>query len=428
MILRRSVILTIVMFLVMNLSGAATKEELFDAGVDKYLQRDLRGAVTEWRKALLMDTDDKKTKEVLVNALIILGKNALERKDIQVANSYFGYAFQMSPEQEELRALKLIAEMEEQFPDGKEIPHSELSTEKEEGAIMAILLRAGVKKSVQEAKPVIIKSESVMDRKLLKQLFMEQQESMTNLYSGLQGTLEDMGKKFEEERDDYMEILKKSSARQGRINLGIFLIGAGIVVAVLLLSIFFGFSIFGRKVQRVIRQMLVVPRPKLLKEGLEFVDESVGALLGSSNPWIRAKGVELLGKELIGSNNPNVAEKVLDSYLKDENHLVRANASKVLYLVNPERAMKFLSTMMDDDDSWMRVSGARVLGQIGSPESARILMGHLVDADYNVKRMILLSLKKVLTFDSRKEGFTPEIVEEIKKAVEGIQFAEGWIV
>ena len=84
--------------------------------------------------------------------------------------------------------------------------------------------------------------------------------------------------------------------------------------------------------------------------------------------------------------------------------------------------------MMNDDDTWMRVSGARVLGQIGSPDASRIMIKHLVDSDYNVKRMLLSSLRKVLEFDSRKPGFTPDIVKEIKNAIKGIKLFKDTVL
>ncbi len=425
---KRDILLVLAILFVPSLSRALSTEELFRAGAEKYLKRDLRGAVRDWREAWAQEPGDNRVKEALVNTLIILGKKSLQRGDMKVASSYFTYAGRLAPETEGIRALLLLAEMEEQFPNGGGFSSGELKTEAEEGTIMAIILKMGIGERVEEReRRVIVRNESLLDRKLLNQL-MSQQENLTKLYSTLQNTMEKMNRRFEEEREDYIRIIEGQNTQQTDFSQRYF-IGLGVLLVITALFIFFGFGLIGRKIQHIAAQMGIAQKRKPLKrEGLQTIEESVGELLGNSNPWIRAKGVELLGKELISSTQPGVARNLLDSFLKDKNHLVRATAAKVLYSIDPNYTIQFLDQMMSDDDPWMRVSGARVLGQIGTPEAAGILIKHLIDGDYNVKRMMLSSLKKIMDFDSRKYSYTPEVVEDIKKAVQSIQLSEGWVV
>lgn len=119
---------------------------------------------------------------------------------------------------------------------------------------------------------------------------------------------------------------------------------------------------------------------------------TIKEMIGDCNPYIRARGVEVLGEELVNEKDCTVVERLLVPFLEDKNNRVRANAVKALYSHNKELAMRTLRKMVQDRDSWMRLSAAWVLGEIGGPEATKILLTLIEDPDYKVQKRVLKSL------------------------------------
>ncbi len=119
---------------------------------------------------------------------------------------------------------------------------------------------------------------------------------------------------------------------------------------------------------------------------------TIKEMIADGNPYIRARGVEVLGEELKIEKDNTIVEKLLIPFLKDKNNRVRGNAAKALYPHNKELALKSLKEMSQSKDPWMRASSAWALGEIGGQEATKILLTLLEDSDYNVQKRVLKSL------------------------------------
>lgn len=135
---------------------------------------------------------------------------------------------------------------------------------------------------------------------------------------------------------------------------------------------------------------------------------TIKEMIADGNPYIRARGVEVLGEELMIEKDSSIVEKLLVPFLSDKNNRVRGNAAKALYSHNKELALKCLKEMSQNKDQWMRASAAWALGEIGGQEATKILLTLLEDADYNVQKRVLKSLvvartKKEKSNEKKKE-------------------------
>ena len=99
----------VILTLIFSQTTYAQKSEakkLFDDGKEKYSQDNLVGAATIWEYALQLDKTNMKTKSVLINALIILGKNQCKQGDFEESLSTIEKALEYDPRNKELNSLQ----------------------------------------------------------------------------------------------------------------------------------------------------------------------------------------------------------------------------------------------------------------------------------------------------------------------------------
>ncbi|MCD6413226.1 MAG: HEAT repeat domain-containing protein [Elusimicrobia bacterium] len=98
---------------------------------------------------------------------------------------------------------------------------------------------------------------------------------------------------------------------------------------------------------------------------------------------------------------PRDAVKFITPYLEHPNNRVRANAAKAIYKHKPAAAVKTLSKMASSDDRWQRLSAVWACGQIGKPDTQRILKKLADDGDVGVA---LAAEKALKENEKRKES------------------------
>ena len=121
-------------------------------------------------------------------------------------------------------------------------------------------------------------------------------------------------------------------------------------------------------------------------------------MINDSNPRIRSKGIEVVEAELVNRNEDNdVAQKILDPLLEDNNNRVKANAAKTLYKYNPEVSISIIKEMFENEDKWMNASAAWACEQLPeSKEAIELLLKHFPHFDKHVNKRIEKSLLNLL--------------------------------
>ncbi len=361
-VFRVFVFFVINLFLMVNFLNAGEKiETLFKKAEGLYRKGNIEEAIVPLERAFVLDKKDKKVKTLLIQILKESGDKYFEEGNDLKALMFFKKVSKLQPQNEEVQHLCWSIEDKITLP-GFAVYFQDTSDEMiraftknlqkfmiiNGGVIVAVLFVGGM---------FLILFLSGGNKKREQILIEEWKKLRTNLHSK-----EEFYKKQQEQmlrmiQDENM-LVSEASAR------------------------------------------LATKQSFTIKE-----------MIADGNPYIRARGVEVLGEELKIEKDNTIVEKLLVPFLKDKNNRVRGNAAKALYPHNKEISLNTLKEMSQSKDPWMRASAAWALGEIGGQEATKVLLTLLEDPDYNVQKRVLKSLVVART----KKGKNNEKSEQGEK-------------
>ncbi|MCK4533753.1 HEAT repeat domain-containing protein [bacterium] len=331
------------LFLMVNFLNAAGKiETLFKKAEGLYSKGNIEEAIILLEKAFVLDKKDKKTKTLLVQILKESGDKCLNEGNDLKALMFFKKIGELQPQNEEIQHLSWSIEDKITLPVFA--VHFQNTSDK---MIMAFV------KNLQ--KLMIINGGIVIGALFVGGIFLilflsggnkKREQIMIEEWRKLRVNLHSKEEFYKKQQEQMLRMIQEEN-------------------------------------------MLVSEASARLATKQSF---TIKEMIADGNPYIRARGVEVLGEELKIEKDNTIVEKLLIPFLKDKNNRVRGNAAKALYPHNKELALKSLKEMSQTKDPWMRASAAWALGEIGGQEATKILLTLLEDSDYNVQKRVLKSL------------------------------------
>lgn len=136
---------------------------------------------------------------------------------------------------------------------------------------------------------------------------------------------------------------------------------------------------------------------KMEKEAVEIND-----ILHSPVARLRARGLELIESEL-HNEPPEVAQKLLRSYLDDKNHRVKSIAAKILYAFYPDQAIYILKKMVSSPSKYDRLAAIWALESILIIDELKKWFQPLLnDPDFHVRKRVMKVLHETENYDGNK--------------------------
>src|SRR3989339_759314 len=384
----------------LNVFADQTSDVYFHRGIQKYLKKNLDGAIVDVEKAISLGSTEKKVSAFLVKMLLERGVVLFKNKQYQDALEYFEKAKKYDPENKEIESV--IENVSEKL---KPVA-SPVSAVTYERVVVQDTVTLDLLKSVQNQQDKLIGA-ITKPNELIRQILAKSDTERKELINML------------DKKNDSMVETIKSIVFYGAVGL--------IVVIIIVVGLIYFVSV--RSSLR--REAIMMKQQEALSQGSSLLRLSDGMqssggfvtprlMLNDPNPRVKAKAIEIVDAQMISEKeNPDVAEKILKEFLEDKNNRVRANAAKALFRYKPEMALETIKEMFKSNDKWMQISAAWVLGELeGSNEAAEILLdniGALEESHY--KQRVIKSLTKL---NQSENSLPDETQKKIKKAIEKI--------
>lgn len=428
--MKKRIAFIILMFFtgVINISAEAkndTAQMYFHKALERYLKGDIEGTIKNAEEALEFDGKNKKIKAFLVKILAEKGSQLFMNKEYREALPYLEKAMRIEPENKKINKMYGIINRQLSGGEYQEPLHREKET---------------VPKSVQE-RPVMqqpanygIELEREETMRALLLTVQEQQKELIKAYTYPQDILRQVVIDSDKERKYLLDVLERSlKEKDGRdISTRTVLIGIGGIIAAVVAVILFIYMLMirmsNRREQFLIQQQArildVVQQQSLalaqgstrLRIDSNLLDDKITArqMINDQNPRVRSKGLEVIEAELIEDNEDSeVAERLLEPFIKENDNRVRSTALKILYRYNPQKAIDNIREMLESDNKWMRISAAWVLGEVApTPEIVDILMTNVNSEDRHLRKRILNSLQCVLRTEKDIDAKTKKHIKD----------------
>ncbi len=384
-------------FFVLALTGNAQDEnaqdenmDYFNRGVVNYIRGDLPQAVENLQKAYSQNPDDTKIQTFYLKTLVETGTQLYERGEYEQAKPHFEKALQLSPENKEVEKMYSII----------------TDSEKRDVAMTPAL-----------------------------ESFRKEQEKLISGYLKQKDVFDKIIAKLDTERDSLKKIIKEreETIKNDIIRFVIIAAITAFIAGILLLGILF---LWYRKKEGLKTDALLSHQESIIKKMQSFsaasdrtasdsasfkIDSSERGVITDINTSIRkrAKRVEMLEKDLRDEKDPEVAEKLLQQYINDDNNRIKANAAKALYPHNSQKALEILAEMLLNYDKWMRTSAVWALGEISTEKAAKLLLSLKNEDDPNVKAQLTENIEKLMDNKELSQDTMDNLVERLKKLKEG---------
>lgn len=429
-----------------------------DRGVQKYLSGDIDGAIGSLEDALSFDSKNEKAKTIIVKILVEKGSALYLRKEYPKAIKYLEKAFKIAPDNKQVKEMYSLAKeiiSPPKPPSTSEVtsagPPSEISHRASETPReTAVIARVQIAPSPdRELMGALLESFSKQQEKLIES-FAAPSAALQELIIKSSEERKDLHEESKEERKSFLSIigerekaLEKSFDRERETVGKSFMFGIIGIIAAVGIMIFFLYIVlhyisarreaalmqYQERMMRVIQEQNIAIAQKITSPMLVAPEEEVSAreMIGSLNPHIRARGVELLEIEFLKGGGTESAVKIFTSFLKDEDNRVRANAAKAIHRYEPETAISVLREMMNSPNKWMRRSALWVLGGISSSDAVEILLDCLNKEDIaiSIGSQIRTTLIKILHLNKEidpilREKIEAELLKKSKIIEEGV--------
>ncbi|OGF46686.1 MAG: hypothetical protein A2452_05155 [Candidatus Firestonebacteria bacterium RIFOXYC2_FULL_39_67] len=395
----------------LNVFADQTSDVYFHRGIQKYLKKNLDGAIVDVEKAISLGSTEKKVSAFLVKMLLERGVVLFKNKQYQDALEYFEKAKKYDPENKEIESV--IENVSEKL---KPVA-SPVSAVTYERVVVQDTVTLDLLKSVQNQQDKLIGA-ITKPNELIRQILAKSDTERKELINML------------DKKNDSMVETIKSIVFYGAVGLiVVIIIVVGLIYFVSVRSSLRREAIMMKQQEAILNVMM--QQQVALSQGSSLLRLSDGMqssggfvtprlMLNDPNPRVKAKAIEIVDAQMISEKeNPDVAEKILKEFLEDKNNRVRANAAKALFRYKPEMALETIKEMFKSNDKWMQISAAWVLGELeGSNEAAEILLdniGALEESHY--KQRVIKSLTKL---NQSENSLPDETQKKIKKAIEKI--------
>ncbi|MFH1073503.1 MAG: tetratricopeptide repeat protein [Candidatus Firestonebacteria bacterium] len=384
-------------------------DTFFHNGVKKYIKKNYDGAIADVEKAISLGTSEKNANAFLVKILIERGSNLYENKQYKEALFYFEKAKKLQPDNKDLENI-ITAVNDKLKPVVEKI---EITVERESERVAKELL---INAQAQQNK--IIES-LTKPNEIMRRVLSKSDEERKKLYELL-----------EKKNNSLIETVK--SEKTSVKNIIIYGVGIFTVLMILAIGFIYVFSIRAalRREALLIKQQeaimgLVMQQQQALAQGHSTLhlagNTSPGGtvtpklMLNDPNPRVRAKGIEIIDAEFVKENeDPEVAEKILKDFLRDNNNRVRANAVKSIYKYRPEEAYSATLEMLESGDKWMKISGIWVLGEFeGDTRAVELLLKYKNNKDLHLRGRLLKSLIKINNSEKKLPALLAKKVSEV---------------
>ena len=417
----------ILFFLFSVFSADQTSDMYFHLSIQKYLEGNLSGAISDSEQAFNMGgASDRKLTAFYVKILLEQGGKLVNNKQYQDALPYFEKASGVDPGNKEIQSVIGLI--------NKKLKPAE-NTAVRENSAGADVSSKGSEKSFND----LIKTLQFNQDRLIEKI-VQPGKSLETLVARSDAERKDLIKMLANKDNDMVDVVKSQNESMKMI---MYLLVAVVIIALL---IYFITSRGSSKRESVIFHQqeailnLMVQQQQALMQGSSMLRLSEGTcppgefitpkqMLNDPKPRIRAKGIEIIDAQLVRENeDPEVAARILKPFLEDNDNRVRANSIKILFRYKPEEAVASALEMTKSPDKWMRVSGAWVFGEMeGFELAATLLMEKIDENDYHFKRRALKSLSKLIDPEA-KVKLSPEMQEKVKQFIEETANKEQWIV
>ncbi len=413
-----------------------TAELYFQRGLGNYLKGDVEKTIYNVEKALKFDEKNQKMKAFLVKILTEEGSRLFMNKQYDKSLPYLEKAKWYDPENKDVsRMYDIVSKRNINSVSAGKVPASQKVSEE-------VL-------EPEMPEKQIIDQGSVERERIMRTLLasvQKQQEELIKAYTYPKDILRQVITNSEKERKFLLETLEsnlKEQRRESSRTMIFVVCGVGAVVTIAYFIFFIMLSkreksIFKHqeKILNIIqRQNLALAQGgtqlRLANKASELQEEDVVTpreMLNDPSPRIRSKGLDIVEAELVEEEEDSeVAQRLLEPFIKDEDNRVKATAIKILHRYEPEKAIKYIKEMIDTKDKWIRISAAWVLGEI-PPNKAivEMLISNIDDKDYHFKRRIVKALKKIMEGDSK--GISKSLKEKIKKLLDNVRYDDKWVV
>ncbi len=364
--------------------------DYFNMGVVNYIRGDLPQAVENLQKAYSQNPDDTKVQTFYLKTLVETGTQLYERGEYEQAKPHFESALQLSPENKEVKKMYSIV----------------TDSEKRDVAMTPAL-----------------------------ESFRKEQEKLISGYLKQKDVFDKIIAKLDTERDSLKKIIKEreETIKNDIIRFVIIAAITAFIAGILLFGILF---LWYRKKEGLKTDALLSHQESIIKKMQSFsapsdrtasdsalfkIDSSERGVITDINTSIRkkAKRVEMLEKDLLDEKDPEVAEKLFQQYINDDNNRIKANAAKALYPHNSRKALEILAEMLLNYDKWMRTSAVWALGEITSEKAAKLLLSLKNEDDPNVKVQLTESIEKLMDNKELSQDTRDNLAERLKKLKEG---------
>lgn len=147
--------------------------------------------------------------------------------------------------------------------------------------------------------------------------------------------------------------------------------------------------------------------------------------LKDSNDRVRANVVEA-----IDALYRRDFEKHIEILLTDSNNRVRGNAIVALWKYNSLRCMDVLKEMVESGNKWFKLSAIWAAGEIGTPDTLRIVGDLVNDEDTDVRILVMKTMASSSFFDCMKvlqagsDDADTTVAYYARKALDSVKEAE----
>jgi len=406
------------------------------AGIQKYRQGDLEGAIPDFETAYAQAQDKEKEKieNYLFNCCVAVGTKYVQENNYPKAIDYLERALKLNPEDQEVNDLyqrikakiappappkPVVEKIEEIKPEKitKPIPPPE---EK----------RDEFRKFHKQFRKEIVQVQRVQDEfeEKLKLMLARIDRERENL-------LQHFTLREEKERE---RILKESQKFIQRTTL-IFGIGFLFLIFFILRPIYSNVrqitktkdKIFREYEERITKMIeghkislasfIALPEQLQIKKGEPTKPlTSPEEIIKSAPPQLRLQAINIIGKELNYEDETEkiVALRLLDPFLSDTDKKVQLQAVKTFSKYAPAKAAHFLRDLISKKGKEITPETILTLAEFPPIGKAEILISFLNHPDSKVREEVVLSLEHLLKTEG--DEFPPVVIDRIEKAIEKI--------
>jgi len=377
----------ILIFLTLTVVNSFSEINFFDIATEKYTNNDNEGAIQNLEKHLEIYPNDTKAKSLLGLCLTEMVAKYYDKSDYTSALPYME------------KLIKL-------FPDDIKI--------------MKMYINA--RKLVEKKGGIALSSEEIEELFSLLDKPISEQEELLSQYEGQQKVvMETVLTQAKKVRDQLKQRFKEREEATLRtvIKTNIFSVIA--IIVLLSITIFFFFIYIHR--YNIRREQVMLSSYEKIIDKLQpmlttIIDKKVEIsefpkILSNTNSENKIHGIEVIEAELVPETDREVAERLLVSFIEDNDPKVKLRALLALYRYNPKKSIDKIRVISRDNNPELRVYCAQILGQIHSESSVKLLLEMRNEQEERVQREILKSIYEI--YETKKNEFSQNLKSEIEK-------------